>query len=270
MNQDSVKAMLLDLENTSLDFSVIFTGKASKRVNGLYKPDTLEILLHNKNFSSDGQLVYTAIHEYAHHLEHEKLAERMGGLENAKALSPLRFHTTDFWARFHRLLEAAEEKGYYKLDPRVSEELGALTEQIRKQVEQNGVFMRELGDLLIKAQELCRQEKIRYEDYVDRVLLLPRNAARAITRASLFQVNPAIGGENMKYVASLGPEEKRKAAEAQFLAGKSPDTVRSQAGKPAGELDRKTQWEREKNRLEKTIEALTKRLHIVEENLANL
>ena len=51
MNQDQIKAMLLDIEESKLEFSVTLTGKESKRVNGLYKPDTCEILLHNKNFT---------------------------------------------------------------------------------------------------------------------------------------------------------------------------------------------------------------------------
>ena len=67
MNQDQVKEILLQIEESELEFSVTFTGKASKKVNGLYKSDTHEILLHNKNFSVDNELLYTAIHEYTHH-----------------------------------------------------------------------------------------------------------------------------------------------------------------------------------------------------------
>ena len=79
MNQDKVKEILLSLRDTSLEFSVTFTGKESKKVNGLYKPDTKEILIHNKNFKNDNQLVYTAIHEYAHHLECEKNGGKSSG-----------------------------------------------------------------------------------------------------------------------------------------------------------------------------------------------
>ena len=63
MNQDQTKALLLGIEGCKTDFSVVFTGKKSSMVNGLYKPLTREILIHNKNFQNDGQLVYTAIHE---------------------------------------------------------------------------------------------------------------------------------------------------------------------------------------------------------------
>ena len=88
MNQDQIKAMLLDIEESQLEFSVILTGKESKRVNGLYKPDTCEILLHNRNFTSDNQLIYTAIHEYAHHLlNEEKLEHSLGCLRSSRISS---------------------------------------------------------------------------------------------------------------------------------------------------------------------------------------
>ena len=79
MENEDIKSKLLQIENTEIDFTVTQTGKESVRVNGLYKPDTHEILLHNKNFSDDNQLMYTAVHEYAHHIETEKyMAENAG------------------------------------------------------------------------------------------------------------------------------------------------------------------------------------------------
>ncbi|MDR0601298.1 MAG: hypothetical protein LBG42_02855, partial [Treponema sp.] len=73
MNQDQVKAKLLAIEDAPLEFSLVFSGKSSKKVNGLYKPESREIIIHNKNFTAEGGqnenlLLYTAIHEYAHHL----------------------------------------------------------------------------------------------------------------------------------------------------------------------------------------------------------
>ena len=49
MDNETIKAHLLEIEESKLDFTVTLTGKESKRVNGLYKPETREILLHNKN-----------------------------------------------------------------------------------------------------------------------------------------------------------------------------------------------------------------------------
>ena len=73
--------MLLDIQETKLEFSVVQSGKESKRVNGLYKPDTREIILHNKNFKTDNQVVYTAVHEYTHHLINEERIAANGGRE---------------------------------------------------------------------------------------------------------------------------------------------------------------------------------------------
>jgi hypothetical protein len=259
MNQDQIKTLLLGLENTELDFSVTMTGKKSRKVNGLYKPDTREILLHNKNFPDDNQLVYTAIHEYAHHL----ICERDGVLQSAKS------HTMAFWACFHELLERAEKKGLYSIGVDKSEALAKLTEEIRtKYLAQNGKLMNELGQLLIKAHVLCNDAGVRYEDYVDRVLCLPRTAAKTAMRVSSLDVNPALGWETMKVVASQPTPEKRAEAERQFTAHRSPDSVKVNLARNAEDEDPKERLEKEKRRLEKTIAMLKSRLDQVEQTLS--
>ncbi|MBE6350904.1 MAG: hypothetical protein E7062_09200, partial [Spirochaetaceae bacterium] len=219
-----------------------------------------------KNFQSDNQLIYTAIHEYTHHLLNEQKISESAGLKPSYS----RVHTNEFWAKFHGLLEIAEQKGYYVIGLENSPELAQLTEEIRKNyLETNGRLMQEFGQLLAKAHKLCQDANIRYEDYIDRILKLPRAAAKTISKVSTVSVNPAIGFENMKLVASL-PKEKQGEAEEQILSGKSPDTVRSAMKKKAEETDAKTRLEKEKKRLEKTIQQLTSRLELVEESLANL
>lgn len=257
----------MDIETTQLEFSVTFTGKESKKVNGLYKPDTCEILLHNKNFKADNQLIYTAIHEYTHHLLNEEKLEQSGGIKP----SYNRVHTNEFWAKFHALLQVAEQKGYYVIGLENSPELAQLTEEIRKNyLESNGRLMQEFGQLLAKAHKLCQEANIRYEDYIDRVLKLPRAAAKSITKVSTANINPAMGFENMKLVVSL-PKEKQQQAEQEILSGNSsPDSVRSMMKRKIQEVDARTKLEKEKKRLEKTIQQLTSRLEIVEESLANL
>ena len=59
MDNEKIKQILLDIAPTEMEFSVIQTGKESKRVNGFYMPDTHELFLHNKNFNNDNQLIYT-------------------------------------------------------------------------------------------------------------------------------------------------------------------------------------------------------------------
>jgi len=262
MNQDAIKKKLLSIEDASLDFSVVLTGKFSKKVNGLYKTDSREILLHNKNFKDDNLLMYTAIHEYAHHLH---ACERGGELSS-------RAHTSEFWAIFHRLLEKAEKKEIYKdvfaasEGNKASQELEKLTGTIRKKyLAENGNLVKELGRLLLKAQELCMSIGGRYEDYIDRVLCIPRQAANLAVKMHKYDLNPETGADNMKFLAGISGEETRQAAEKALLAGKSPDTVKTAVRKNAvAEEDLIVTLEKEKLRLERTIASLKKRLEEVE------
>ena len=112
MDNEEIKQKLLQIENTDLEFTVTMTGKESTRVNGLYKPETHEILLHNKNFKSDMQLIYTAIHEYTHHLLTEEFLAETGGKLPMKGS---KVHTAAFWAKFHMLLQKAEELGIHTI-----------------------------------------------------------------------------------------------------------------------------------------------------------
>lgn len=270
MDNEKIKAMLLEIESTDIDFNVIQTGKESKRVNGFYQPDTHEIFLHNKNFKSENQLVYTAVHEYTHHLltaEKQKI--------NPSLCKACKVHTQEFWAKFGSLLQIAEEKGYYTLAWENNEELKQLTMDLKvNYLEKNGQLMQEFGKKLAKAWELCQENDIRYEDYIDRVLCLPRSAEKDIRKVGAVEVNPSIGFENMKTVASVKKKDERQSLEQEFMqGGKSPSTVREMMKQKASERrgeDPKTKLEKEKNRLEKTIAQLTQRLEIVEESLANL
>lgn len=266
MDNETIKQKLLQIENTELDFSVIMTGKESVRVNGLYNPQTQEILLHNKNFTTESGLIYTAIHEYTHHLINAEKISESGG----KLTLTGRAHNAAFWSKFHLLLQKAEELGIYKIDIEQSPELKELTETIRRDyMEVNGKLMQEFGKLLAKAHTLCKKANIRYEDYLDRVLCLPRNTAKEITKVGNIDINPAIGFDNMKKVAQIKNPDERVAAEQQILSGKPADTV-SELMKKHKNDDPKAKLEKEKNRLEKTISALQQRLQYIEESLENL
>lgn len=281
MNQDQVKKKLLEIEDASLEFSVIFSGKKSKRVNGLYKSDTREIIIHNRNFTEGGGeardavpgadarpfnagesgenlLMYTAIHEYAHHIH----ACAKGGRISGKA------HTAEFWAILHGLLEKAEKKGVYKDVFRGSKELEDLTQTIRERyLTENGNLVKELGQLLLKAHDLCSAIGGRYEDYVDRVLRIPRQAANVAVRMYQYNLDPVTGPDNMRFLAGIPGEEKRAAAQNALIAGKSPDTVRIAARRKDEDDDPRARLEKEKNRLERTIASLTKRLEEIDREL---
>jgi hypothetical protein len=258
MNQDRVKELLLSIQEPSLDFTVLFTGKQSKKVNGLYKTEAREILIHNWNFTDDNLLLYTAIHEYAHHIH----ACSQGGTLSSRS------HTAEFWSIFHGLLQKAEEQGVYRNVFAESPELSALTEEIRKKyLYENGSLVKDLGKQLLRAHELCSAVGARFEDYVDRVLCIPRLAAKTAMKMYQYNVNPSIGADNMKIVAGIKNEEQRMAAESALLSGKSPDEVKTKILGKTKEEDPRERLAKEKLRLERTIDTLTKRLEEVERKL---
>ena len=121
---------------------------------------------------------------------------------------------------------------------------------------------------------MCKEAHFSYEYYIYRVLFLPRNTAKDISKVSAADVNPAIGFENMKVVANVKKKDDRAKIENDFLnGGKSPSSIREmmkQKSAAARGQDPKTKLEKEKSRLEKTIAQLTQRLEYVEESLANL
>lgn len=269
MDNASIKEMLLDIQESELEFTVTMTGKESKRVNGLYKPETREILLHNKNFKTDNELIYTAIHEYTHHLINEEQIQANGGREPPHQA---RSHTNYFWAKFHNLLEIAENKGYYKIDVSASPELDELTKEIReKYIKPNGILMQEFGKALIKAHSLCESANIRYEDYLDRVLRIPRTTAKSVSLVGTLPAeDAALGFDNMKIVAGIKKSDERAKAQDAIKNGKSPDSVIAMMKKKASVTDPKEKLEKERARLTKTINELTQRLEFVEESLASL
>ena len=102
MNNEEIKAALARLYYCKIDFIVIQSGKKSSKVNGLYKPATREIILHNKNFTTDNQLMYTAIHELTHHI-----------LTTEKGVKTSKSHSGIFWATFYDLIDKAIELKLY-------------------------------------------------------------------------------------------------------------------------------------------------------------
>jgi hypothetical protein len=258
VNQDQVKVTLLAIEDAPMEFSLIFSGKSSKKVNGLYKPDSREIVLHNRNFTDDNQLLYTAIHEYAHHLH---ACSRGGNLSS-------RAHSSEFWAIFHALLEKAEAKKIYRDVFSGSPELMELTELIRtKFLLENGNLVKEMGKHLFRAHELCDAAGARFEDYVDRVLRIPRVAADMAIKMHQYDIDPSVGADNMRFLAGIRNDETRASAENALIKGKSPDSVKIAVRSKGDEEDSQVRLTKEKQRLERTIDSLKKRLDEVNREL---
>ena len=261
MNQDRVKEILLGLADLRTEFSLIFSGKESSVVNGLYKPQSREIIIHNRNFYSDDQLVYTAIHEYAHHLH----CERKGGLSSGRA------HTNEFWGIFHKLLVKAESLGYYRNLFDEEPEFVSLTGKIRGScIAENGRVMLELGALMIEAQALCRKFKVRFEDYIDRALGLPRSTANQAARAAAFHVDPDVGWDGMRMAAAIRDPDARAEALDALRGGASPAAVKARFSPTKPPEETEERLVKEKERLERTIRNLKERLGEVERALTLL
>ncbi|HOZ72281.1 MAG TPA: hypothetical protein PK179_07180 [Spirochaetales bacterium] len=260
MNQDQVKELLLRVEDCKTEFSVVFTGKKSGMVNGLYKPLTREILIHNKNFENDGQLIYTAIHEYAHHIH----CERGGFVPGARS------HTNEFWAIFHELLEKAEGLGLYENSFDSDPDFVEMTGRIRALLPENGRVMLEFGKLVVEAEALCRKHLVRFEDYLDRAIGIPRTSAAAAMKAYSFQVPAEIGWDAMKVVSGIRQSEVRGQAIEAFKSGKSPDTVKAMVRRDKPADDPSERLQKERKRLERTIKNLQDRLTMVESELSKM
>ena len=251
MNQDQVKDKLLQLGKPTKEFTLIFSGKKSKKVDGLYKSDERQIILHNKNFANDNELIYTAIHEFAHHIQFT---------ESSLPISS-RAHTTAFWSLFHSLLKEAEEMGLYVSIFEQKQEFVVLTRQIKEEFLQvNGNLMKDFGELLLKARGLCEKYGTSFEDYLDRILCIPRSSAKTIMRSHQFNLNPQIGFENMRTVASIPSQATREQAQEDLINGDSPDMVRMRYITAPKQLDELQVLKTEKTRIEKTIRTLNTRL----------
>lgn len=248
MNQDRVREILLELDSDVEDFSVIFTGKESKKVDGLYDREKAEIIIHNKNFKEENSIVYTAIHEFAHHIQYTKSDAPMTN----------RAHTVAFWNTFHKLLKAAEEKGIYKNIFFSDENFLNLTQEIKENyLTKNGELMKNFGKLLVEAYDLCQSNHAEFDDYVDRALCMNRTAAKSIMKVYAMDVDPQLGFDNMKIVANVKDNNQRQQAEESFKEGKSPDMVKADIkdSKPEPSMSLK-KLESQKKRIEKSIHGL--------------
>lgn len=219
MNQQTVKDILLSLESDIPDFAVVFSGKSSRKVDGLYKPEHAEILIHNQNHRTEQALLYTAIHEFAHHIQFSRAHGRVTA----------RSHTIQFWDIFHKLLFDAESKGIYINIFKTTPAFVDLTKEVKEKfLMQNGEVIKEFGAVLIRAFDLCKEHDASFEDYVDRELGLHRSNAKTIMKTYAYNVDPSIGYENMKIVARVSDDETRKKMEKAFAQGKSVDMVKSE------------------------------------------
>jgi len=267
MNQDEVKSRLLKLHPTIAEFNLIFSGKASKRVNGLYHPQTYEIIIHNKNFTDDNLLMYTAIHEFAHHVHRV-----------VHGFTGTRSHTSQFRAIQHQYLTRAEELGIYRKPQ--SPDIEKKARHIRDTyITAQGDLMKRFGAELIEAEALCRANGVRFEDFVERTLQITQATARTLMVLGQSDIPPELGYEKMRIIASERSVAMQHAALGAFNEGKTPDQVKAvlrhheeptaTTEPEAGDVNT-TKIKRERKRVVKAIQSLTTRLEEIDETLAKV
>jgi hypothetical protein len=261
VSNDQIKKILLSLRKTDSDFSVILSGKKSKKVHGLYKPDTREIIIHNKNFKNDNEMMYTAIHEYAHHIQ----------FTTSPTPISVRSHTTAFYNLLHTLLFEAEAKDIYTNPFESIPEFRELTARIKEKcLAGSGTLMKELGKLLLDAHALCQKHGTSYSDYLDRVLALPRVSAGVIVKAHTLDLDPRVGFENMRTLSGIRDESSREKAQKELREGHSPDMVKAKYGPARAPKDPREALVAERQRLEKGIDRMKKQLKEIEKRLVAL
>ena len=264
MNQDQVKEKLLKLYDCKEGFSVIFSGRKSRKVNGLYKPLNCEIIIHNKNFlDSDGNqndmlLMFTAIHELTHHV-----------LMTEKWKKSPRAHSQEFWATFHDLLDIAEKNGIYKA--KIDDDTKKLIKEAREISKQIAELQRELGRVLLAIYDSCQENGLRYEDIVEREAQIDKQSAK-IAVISHRMDDQEVGADIQAEAARQRSDEKRAAIIAAGQEGKSVVQAKRSAT-AAGPIDQEDEAEtltRKKKYLETAIQSLMRRLHEIKQQLISL
>jgi len=254
MNQDQVKEKLGQIHESPVEYTLLFSGKKSGRVNGHYKPSTAEIIIHNKNFvdengnQNESLLMVTAIHELAHHV---LIAER--GNKSPRA------HGQDFWATFHGLLDIAEEKGIYR--PAIDEATEKLINEARDIDRQIAELQRRLGKVLVAIHESSRKNGLRPEDMIERRAQISRQSTKVAVTA-FYMGDQGVGADIQVEAAKQRGEDKRAAILSAGREGKSVVQAKKTTApaRPVDGEDETVVLAREKQRIERTIDSLTCRL----------
>jgi hypothetical protein len=255
MDQEKVKEQLLRLYGGKADFTVIFSGRKNGKVNGVYKPGSREIVIHDRNFTVDDTLMYTAIHELAHHV-----------MDADYGFRGTRSHTQRFWAVFHELLDKARREGIYTVRP--DRETGELLEEARRVSREIAELERRLGRILIEIEERCETRGLRAEGFIEGEAQISRKTYRAAAAAAYLDLPPEFGADIQEAVLRERDPDARRAALAAAREGKSAALVR-QAGKgPPEPSGGAAALYAEKARLERTVKSLTRRLLELELRLA--
>jgi hypothetical protein len=258
MNQDDVKKSLLKLHDCAEDFTLIFSGKKSNKVNGLYKGDKKEIIINNRNFEAtetgNNLLFYTAVHELAHHIQFTELHQKS-----------VRAHTALFFATLDDLVDIAEKKGIYKMP--IDKDTQKLIDEAKDISCEIAALQRKLGQVLLQLHETCEKKGIRYEDVIERKAQIARQTEKKAKKAYNLNLSEEIGVDIQEAAIKERDEEKIEAIVHAGQKGKSIDQAKKAIAKPIDQEDETVSLMKEKARIERTIASLKRRLEEVAEQL---
>ncbi|GHV89899.1 hypothetical protein AGMMS50268_04020 [Spirochaetia bacterium] len=259
MNQDQVKERLLKLHDCAEEFIVIFSGKKCKKVNGLYKPGTKEIIIHNRNFgvgddANNDLLFYTAMHELAHHIQFTEFHQKS-----------VRSHTALFYSTLDDLVDIAEKKGLYEMP--IDDDTQKLIDEVKDISCEIAALQRKLGNVLHRLHEDCQEKGIRFEDVLERKAQIARSTQKSAMKADALNLPAEIGADVQDAAISERDDEKRAAIVHAGKEGKSIDQAKRALATPPAEVDETVSLMKEKARLERTINSLNRRLEEVIEHL---
>jgi len=253
---------LIKLHHCAEAYTLVFSGKKNRRVNGFYFPSRCEIVINDRNFedseAGNNQMFYTAMHELAHHIQNTEHGETGN-----------RCHTKLFYSILDGLAEKAEELGLYRYD--AAPEIKALVDEAAMISAEIASLQRKLGETLNKLHIACLRKGARYEDVVKRkVKLSSRMEKKLIKIASLPPLPDGTGFEMQEAVAAAPSGERREAAMKAAADGKSVAQAKQAAAGPKAEADELGSLVKEQQRIKNTIKSLQRRLSEVVKRIAKL
>jgi hypothetical protein len=169
MTAEQVKEGLLRIYEGREAFSVTFK-RLPKSIWGKYLPWTRSIVVDPCKMANEGMLMYTAIHELAHHVCFQD-----------KGQDGKRSHTKVFWGIYHNLLDRAERAGIYEKSRDAA--VTALVERAKVKDREAAALQRELGGILAELWEVCEEKGVRAEDVLERQAGLSRKTWSAMLGA---------------------------------------------------------------------------------------
>lgn len=248
MNEQEIKAALLQLEHSEKPFSVLFTGKLSKKAGSRYSLNDSQIILHNRTFTAPEQLFAAAIREYARHL-----AGNSGP-------AVYRVH-------HDRLIAKARQSGAITI------QTGGIQAQVdacRELLAEHAKLERTIGQKLAELQRTCKASGIDFDIVTDHELKIARKTRKRCMEAGELQQLELFDGITADQQAAISKAQTTQRADVAEKVREAPTAAAADAvtkAKPPADPDSPIVLQKEIKRIEKTIASLLDKKTHIEERL---